>query len=311
VKASDLHVVTVRFDPVRWQQPHRHFVDWTQHILDSGAQLTVVEIAYGKSEFRCDLPHVNHLGLRADSWAWSKECGLNEGIKRLPQAEFIAWGDADVFHRQPDWARETVEYLQHYHVMQTWSTALDLGPQDQLLAVYQGFCAQYMKGAPLVPIGPKPWKHNGGAYDYPHSGYFWACKRELLDRAGGLFEFGGMGSGDHHMALGFVGRADVSLPGGIDDSYSRQELRWGARAKAFVNGRIGALPGMIEHRWHGSKDKRGYLSRWDMFIRHGFDPDTDLKRNSFGVLEFAGNKPELEREWDIYLRSRREDDNCL
>jgi hypothetical protein len=113
------------------------------------------------------------------------------------------------------------------------------------------------------------------------------------------------------MALGFVGRAEVSLPGGIDDSYSRQVLRWGARAKAFVNGRIGALPGMIEHRWHGSKDKRGYLSRWDMFIRHGFDPDTDLKRNSFGVLEFAGNKPELEREWDIYLRSRREDDNCL
>ena len=46
-----------------------------------------------------------------------------------------------------------------------------------------------------------------------------------------------------------------------------------------------------------------------MFLRHGFDPDRDLKRNSYGVLEWDGGKPELEREWLLYLRSRGEDDN--
>ena len=46
-----------------------------------------------------------------------------------------------------------------------------------------------------------------------------------------------------------------------------------------------------------------------MFLRHGFDPTIDLKRNTWGVLEFAGNKPALEHEWDQYLRMRWEDDN--
>jgi hypothetical protein len=48
-----------------------------------------------------------------------------------------------------------------------------------------------------------------------------------------------------------------------------------------------------------------------MFERHKFDPTTDVKRNRWGVLDFAGNKPDLEREWDAYLRSRNEDVNSI
>ncbi|HQT47685.1 MAG TPA: hypothetical protein PLY97_10730, partial [Acidocella sp.] len=48
----------------------------------------------------------------------------------------------------------------------------------------------------------------------------------------------------------------------------------------------------------------GYLSRWDMFVRHGFDPDADLNRNTLGVFEWDRNKAELIREFDLYLHSR-------
>jgi hypothetical protein len=308
---DQLHVVTARFNPLRWQVPHRHYVDWVEHILDSGAKLTVVEVQYGKRAFSCALPHVNHVGLRADSWAWSKECALNEGIKRLPDAEYIAWGDADVWHRKSDWAGEVVEHLQHYRVIQTWSRALDLGPNDELIGVHNSFCNQYLEGAPLVADGNRFWTFDGGYATYPHSGYFWACQREFLNWTGGLFELAGMGSADHHMALALAGLVDRSYPASTSASYRAHLNRWQSRAQAFVNGRIAALPGIIEHRFHGSKQRRAYLGRWDLFVRHGFDPDTDLKRNSWGVLEWAGNKPELEREWDLYLRSRREDDNCM
>jgi hypothetical protein len=309
--AQQLHVVTARFNPLRWETPDRHFRDWVGHVLDSGARLTVVEVQYGRRDFVCALPHVNHVGLHADSWAWCKECALNEGIRRIPDAEYVAWGDADVWHRKPGWARETVEHLQHYRVVQTWSRALDLGPNDSLIGVHHSFASQYLEGAPLVASGKHFWKFDGGYAEYPHSGYFWACRRELLDWTGGLFELAGMGSADHHMALAFAGLVERSWPHGTSETYKRHLLRWQERAVRFVNGRIGVVPGIIEHRFHGAKQNRGYLGRWDMFVKHGFDPDTDLKRNSFGVLEWAGNKPELEREWDLYLRSRREDDNCL
>lgn len=307
--AQTLHVVTARFNPIRWQTPDRHYRDWVTSILDSGARLTVVEVQYGQRAFTCALPHVHHVGLRADSWAWSKECAINEGIKRIPEAEFIAWGDADIWHRKTDWARETVEYLQHYRVVQTWTTALDLGPHDELIGVHRSFCAQYMVGKPLVATSARFWKFDGGYAEYPHSGFFWACRRGMLDATGGLFELAGMGSADHHMALALAGKVERSWPEGTSGTYAGHLLRWQERARRYVNGRIAALPGIVEHRFHGGKHNRGYISRWDMFVRHGFDPDTDLVRNSFGVLEWSGNKPELEREWDAYLRSRREDDN--
>ena len=310
MQAEQLHVITARFNPLRWAVPDRHFRDWVSHILDSGAKLTVVEVQYGKRPFTCMLPHVHHVGLRSDSWSWSKECALNEGIKRLPDADYIAWGDADIWHRKAGWAHETVEHLQHYRILQTWTRALDLGPNDELIGVHQSFCAQYMVGAPLVATGRHFWKFDGGYAEYPHSGYFWACRREMLDWTGGLFELAGMGSADHHMALAMVGQVEKSWPAETSQSYRSHLLRWQERARRYVNGRIGALPGIVEHRFHGAKQNRGYLDRWEMFVRHGFDPDTDLKRNSYGVLEWAGNKPELEREWDLYLRSRREDDNA-
>ena len=311
MRADQLNVVTARFNPLRWTVPDRNYKEWVTHILDSGAVLTVVEVQYGKRPFLCESPHVNHVGLRSDSWSWSKECALNEAIKRIPDAEYIAWGDADIWHRKNGWARETVEHLQHYRIMQTWTRALDLGPNDELIAVHQSFCAQYMIGAPLVASNAQFWKFNGGYEEYPHSGYFWACRREFLDWTGGLFELGGMGSADHHMALALVGEVEKSWPGGAGVSYKTHLQRWQDRARRYVNGRICALPGIVEHRFHGAKQNRCYLSRWDMFVKHGFDPDTDLKRNSYGVLEWAGNKPELEREWDQYLRSRREDDNSF
>jgi hypothetical protein len=65
----------------------------------------------------------------------------------------------------------------------------------------------------------KYWKYNGGPYDYPHSGFAWCWVREILDRIGGLFELGGMGSGVHHMALGISGLADYSIPEEIGGAY--------------------------------------------------------------------------------------------
>jgi hypothetical protein len=309
--APDLHVFAARFNPLRWEAPDRHYRDWVGHMLDSGVLLHVIECQYGERAYACALPHVDHIGVRAESWAWSKENLINLGIARVPEAKFICWHDADVFHRRPHWASETVEALQHYRVVQPWSDAYDLGPRDEHLAHYHSFCRQYLHGGrpAVVPRGPRWWKFDGGPYDYAHSGYSWATTRAVLDWTAGLFDLGGMGSGDHHMALALVGAVDNSVPGGVAASYIGHLQRWQARIEHVVNRRIGYVPGTIEHRFHGPKASRGYLSRWGLLARHGFDPDTDLKRNTSGVLEWAGNKPELEREWDLYLRSRREDAN--
>ncbi len=143
-----------------------------------------------------------------------------------------------------------------------------------------------------------------------NSGYAWCWTRRFLDDVGGLFELGAMGSGDYHMALSLVGAGDTSLPINAG-AYADYVLRWGARAVAHSSKKIGFTWGTIEHFFHGRKSSRGYETRWKMFVDNGFDPNSDLKRNSYGVLEFAGNKPELERAMHRYLVERQEDGNLL
>jgi hypothetical protein len=280
-------------------------------MLDSGVKLTVVECQYGARPFTANIsPHLNFIGVRAASASWTKENLIDIGIQRTPEAENICWCDADVFFERKDWAAATVEALQLYRWVQPWSQALDRGPQGEVLnggKAFVPFAMQYEKGLPLFPD-----RHGWASYKYgyPHPGYCHASTRRVLEYTGGLFELGGMGASDHAMCLALAGLAARASPPGINPRYVEHLLRWQERAQHAVNGRIGYIAGVIDHQFHGKKANRQYLGRWEMFLRHGFDPDADLKRNSYGVLEWAGNKPELMREWMLYLKSRNEDDNA-
>jgi hypothetical protein len=306
---SRLHVFAARSNPLGWSAPHRNWLRFARHMADSGVSLTVVECAYGEEPFQCEAAGLRHIGVRAKTRGWNKENLINLGVQRTPEAHYIAWLDADVMFRRPDWAEATLHALQHYDVVQPWGDAYDLGPNGEHMAHHRSFCRQFFERQPLFATHSGYWQGDGGPNVYPHSGYAWAMTREAYDWLGGLFELGGMGSGDHHMALALVGLADASIPHGATPSYQREVKRWEERALRHVNYNLGYVPGTVEHLFHGRKGDRGYLSRWEMFVRHRFDPLEDLKRNSHGVLEFAVNKPELRHDFDLYLHSRCEDIN--
>lgn len=306
LKPSELHVFAARFNPIRYETPDRIYRQWVKHMLESGVTLTVIECQYGERAFTCEMPGVRHIGVRAQSAAWSKECLINIGIQRTPEAKYICWCDSDIFFEHPGWATEALEALQLYRWIQPWSQAIDRGPHGEVLTVFPSFCHQYEKGEPLVPD-----RHGWTSYagKYPHPGYCHASTRRVLEYCGGLFGLGGMGASDHAMCLALVGKAANSVPKNINGRYLEHLLRWQDRIQHAVHGRIGYSNGVIDHAFHGAKAGRQYLSRWQMFLRHGFDPDQDLMTNTNGVIEWSGTKPELVREWMLYLKSRNEDAN--
>ena len=311
-----LHIVIAISNPLLWASriaiARSTIASW---LLEPNVNVTIVECAYGSRSYELqDLvgPRVTHIPVRATTLAWCKECLQNIGISRLPQsAVYIGTFDADVQYRQPGWALQILHALQLYPVVQPWITAYDLGPQDTHIQAHTSFASLWHQGKPVRAYGKNFWKFDGGYYDYAHSGFAWAWNRSVLDKVGGLFEVGGMGSGDHHMALSLAGKAEASLPGGVSSSYLNAVLQWQSRALVHVNQKIGYIPRTIEHQFHGDKTKRAYLDRWDIFVAQKFDPTEDLKRNTYGVLEFSGNKPDLERTFDNYLRSRQEDANTI
>lgn len=319
-KATDiriLDIVTVISNPIGWgsrlSTARSAINDW---LSEPNVRITIVECVYGgRPHDLVDLANdqrVTHIPVRANTLAWNKECLLNIGVSRLAQdADNIAFLDADILFRRNGWALSVIHALDLYPVIQPWDSCYDLGPHDEHIQLHRSFASVYHAGGPVVPNGPKWWQSDKGPYIYPHTGFAWAWKRDVLDRVGGLFEVGGMGSGDHHMAMGIVGAIQCSVPGEAHPNYLDALNRWQARALIHINGKIGFVHGTIEHLFHGAKPNRQYNGRWQMFIDHAFDPVADLKRNTYGVLEFAGNKTNLELKFDNYMRSRMEDANVL
>ncbi len=231
-----LHIVTCVANPLQWRTRY----DLARRAVQSWLQapevaVTLVEAAHGSRGFAlADLAgeRVHHIGVRATTLAWSKENLLNLAIARLPRsAEKIGTFDADIIFRRPHWAEAALAALDLYPVIQPWDTAYDLGPNDEHIQTHKSFASLWHAGKPVVPGQNKFWKFSGGVYDYPHPGYAWAWKRQTLDRIGGLFDLGGMGSGDHHMALGVVGKPEASLPGGVSALYRNAVLAWSARGR--------------------------------------------------------------------------------
>lgn len=303
---SKLHVVTAITNPMRWQSRTKLFREFERHMLDSGVQLHVIEAAYGEIPHMLEPSHpsVNHIKRRVRTPVWSKECLINLAIQQLPDDwKYVAWIDADILFRHPRWAEETVYALQHHHVVQPWSTCYDLGPHGEHVQLHRSFCRQWVHEPHC--IGKK------GPYTFAHPGYAWAATRQAMEWLGGLVETAAFGAGDHHMALALVGKSATSFPGGVTEGYKKPILAWEKRAEQFLARGIHYVEATIEHAWHGRKQDRKYVDRWSIPVKHGFDPETDLKRNVHGVLEFAGNKPGLIADMHAYNRSRNEDGNLL
>jgi hypothetical protein len=310
-----LHVVTAISNPIRWNSRIAHYRKFRDHMLDSGVELTVVECALGERphELVDDSPHVTHVAVRADTLAWTKENLTNIGIQRgVPEdASYIAWIDADVAFSNPHWASDTVHALQQYAVVQPWTSAIDLGPSGEPMLI-KGAHVQTSFAKVWREMGDiDAWRKNGAIpeYSYPHPGYAWAIRRSTLNNIGGLIEASGLGAGDHQMAMAFIGHIGKSIHGATTPAYQDFIRAWGERAYKYVQGAVGYVSGMLSHQWHGEKSKRKYQERWDVLVAHGFDPVVDLRKNLYGVLELAGNKPAMASDFDRYFRQRDEDAN--
>lgn len=300
-----LHVITPVFNPIGWKSRIQLYKQFQEHMLDSGVKLTLVECVVGDRAYEIeDHAHVTHIKLRTNSLVWNKENTINIGINRSPHdAEYFAWIDADVMFRNNNWAYDTVNALQIYPMLQPWHNCYDLGPNGEHLQAHTSFCKLYHEGKPIQVREQDKYSEFG------HPGYAWAARRDVLEKLGMLIETAALGAADHHMACALAGDVERTYPKAVTEAYKRPLLQWQARAEQHVARHIGSVPGTIEHFFHGPKVARGYQSRWEILIDHAFDPDMDLKKNSHGVVELAGNKPHLRNAIDRYLRKRNEDSN--
>ena len=123
---ENLYVVSVFFNPQQSKARDSHLTEFIPYIKYSGAELFLVEIVFGNADFKFTKPHdPMSLRLRTETELWHKERGLNLGIQKLiehiPDCKYIATIDADIVHSNSRWVKDTVNALQRFCVVQTFS----------------------------------------------------------------------------------------------------------------------------------------------------------------------------------------------
>ncbi|HLL88970.1 MAG TPA: hypothetical protein VK324_06680 [Tepidisphaeraceae bacterium] len=308
---SPLYVITAISNPVRYKSRYRLYQDFAKRVADQGATLITVEVAFGDREHSVtqrDDPR--HVQLRTWDEIWIKENALNVGVEYLsqldPDWQYVAWVDADVTFARPDWAAETVEQMQHYMVVQMFSKAHDLGPNEEIFDTYNGFVWSYRNRLLDGPIGTCPSKYMTGW----HPGYGWAWRREAVDAVRWL-DVAILGSGDQHMARALIGRGRDSINPGMHPNYLAAVDRFQELAERHIRRDVGYVEGSVLHHWHGRKRSRGYLDRWKILRDLRYDPHRDIKRDAQGLYQLVdhGDVRSIELRDQIrgYFRSRNED----
>jgi hypothetical protein len=331
IQASDLYVIGVYSNPNRYAVRPRLLRAWLPVVQRSGAQITVVEHAFGDRSYefsQAEMPDVNLIQVRGTQEHWLQYGLYNLGISRLPDhARYVCVQDTDVEHMRADWALETIHMLQHHKVGQTWGTSVDLNPaldaqpNEHDNWVDRSFSAAWLAGdvdvgsgpyAPpysrvMLPIKVKDWRS--------HTGYSWAFRREVLQGLGRLPDWLIAGSSDWHMALGFSGRlramCKAELANGGAARYSQgyydRLIQFADACDRYVDMDIGCVPGMLTHAWHGSKRLRYYGAREKILTEAKFDPTAHLTYDANGLPTLSANNSALREGLRRYGKMRNED----
>lgn len=297
---TNLHVIMVVSNPCLYARRYilaREFIKRMES--ENNVKLYIVELAYGKQKFYVTEPkNMRHFQLRGDVPLWHKENMINIGVRLLPKEwKAMAWIDADVEFDSSTWALDTLKILNgSKDIVQLFSHAVDMNKDQSSMSIFPGFGYQYLKKS----------KYGGQGINMWHPGYAWAVTRKAYERMGGLYELSILGAGDHNMSLSFIGNGVKSVNEFASDDYKNSVEQFQDRVK---NLRLGYVPGVIRHFYHGSKKDRKYTERWQILIQHQYTPSDHIKKNKDGLIVPTDSCPkELLSDILQYFAERNEDD---
>lgn len=271
-----LNVIIVISNPCLYIRRYTLLEEFVKRFDDEeNVNLFIVELIYKNQTFKVtDAKNKNHLQLKTDIPIWHKENMVNLGVKYLLPENYkaFAWIDADIEFESISWALDTLKILNgSKDVVQLFSHSVDMSNHNTNLDIFNGFGYSFCKKK----------KYIVGNRDFWHPGYAWAITRKAYEKIGGLYDLGVLGSGDNIMAMGFFNKCEFMMNHKYSNDYNNSMLAYQSNAKHL---RLGYVPGVIRHHYHGSKKNRNYVERWKILVDHQFSPIRHLTYDAVGVL---------------------------
>jgi hypothetical protein len=296
-----LHVIAVISNPCLFVKRYILFKQFLQRIENEEPNviLYVVELAYKNQKFIItDSKNPRHLQLRTEIPLWHKENMINLGIKLLPvNWKAVAWIDGDVEFESSTWALDTLKILNGYKdIVQIFSHCVDMDKKEQTMRIFNSAGYHYAKGDAYCSSGQNYW----------HPGYAWAITRKAYEKIGGLYDRAILGSGDNVILFSLLNNGIKSVHKESTNEYKEDIINY---EKNISSLRFGYVPGIIYHYFHGNKQNRKYTERWQILVKHNYNPFTFIKYDNNGVIIPSDIFPKTLAD-DImqYFEERNEDE---
>ncbi|QIG60099.1 hypothetical protein [Dishui Lake large algae virus 1] len=302
VTIDPLYVIIPYFNYCGFKRRRELFLEFYDRIKNNPRiRIVICEATEIGKEFDLprNLPNVfEHIHIHTKNQIWIKESLINIAVRRLPTHwKYIAWLDSDIHFANDEWAAETISRLNKYDVIQLFSTIVYLGPHNEAIKTDKSFGYMYRKsGKPYI----QTYK-----YGFWHPGFAWACTKEAYYTMDGLIDFGILGSGDHHMALGLISKVECSHPKNIHPNYKKLLRQFEKNVRTL---KLGYINGTILHYWHGDLKLRRYKERWEILTEHQYDPMLDIYKDPVGLYQLTDVGKRIEHDIRDYFAGRLEDD---
>jgi len=293
---DNLHVIMVISNPCNFKKRYklaREFMD--RMSLELNVILYTVELVYSNQKFQITDENPRHLRIRCfESPIWLKENMVNMAVDLLLPDDWkaMAWIDADIEFDNSHWALDALKILNgSKDIVQLFSHCIDMDEEEEQMRIFNSYGYQYSRNAEK---------------EFWHPGYAWAITRNAFDSLGGLYDLGILGSGDYNIARSISNKGAESIHPDNSDGYKETLREYQNNAKHL---RLGYIPGVIRHYFHGSKKNRRYADRWKILVKYQYNPKIHVMKNEFGLMVPTPECPRgLLEEIFHYFEERNEDE---
>ncbi len=291
--------ITCLFNPFQSKARYLNYILFSSRVRAQGLKLITVEQCLEDQQFQLYSDDSDILiQIKNNNKLWQKEALLNLGLKKVPaSAEIVCWIDADVILLDNDWVTQVAEMMNGpADVVHLFRSMVYL-PRNTSCSLVSDFDKRghfSHKNISVKSLNLKPIigsvaifrETTKGKFINGKWGFGWAIRKSILDNIGGFYDRCVVGGGDTIFFNGvFWGKLHEKFNNRYSTSQEADINEYIHILYDQVEGRVGYLPGMMCHLWHGSFKSRNYFDRYQILKNGNFHPQFDLVRND-GCLQW-------------------------
>ena len=299
-RVDDTAVLIPFFNPAPFKRILKNILYIISVFKENDIPYYVAECTFHKS--KPQIPDAT-LVVNSDSYMFYKEQLLNKLEPLVPKKYTkLIFIDGDVLFDTPDWVDQTSVALDTKDIIQPFNQACWLTPDNtRIRSKKMSYASAIVTKQPI----------NMTTLHNYHPGFAWGMKREIFHKLNGFFPRSIIGGGDVAFILNLfpINVTDELFFRATNGSFGKLILdAWREYNTNFkkVNPSLGFLPNKAMHLFHGVKENRQYVSRYENLsdiIKGKWDDE--IVTNADGLFEFK--TPAASTAVLKYFKGRNED----